>query len=82
VSRDFLLYWKPNTVDEVKDRLRNEPLGRVSSDQLDRIQPGDLVWIITVRSRGKLVVVGRLRVDEILTKKQAIGTRYLWVTVR
>jgi hypothetical protein len=71
MSQHFLLYWKPGTADMVNEHAGNQPLYHAASDQLPRVQPDDVVWMVIVYPPGELVVVGRLRVGECLDEEQA-----------
>ena len=55
----------------VNEHAGNQPLYHAASDQLHRVQPDDVVWIVTVYPPGELVVVGRLQVGECLDEEQA-----------
>lgn len=78
VARDFMLYWRPETVD---DNIAHRPmLTHAASNQLQRANPGDTLWIVTVRD-GELFMVGRLKVAELTDSegaKRRLGTDDLW----
>jgi hypothetical protein len=64
--RDFLQYWK---VDQA-DVNRGSPLNHAASTQFDRVSPGDMLWIVTIRYR-RFKLLGRLRVEKIVSQKEA-----------
>jgi hypothetical protein len=70
--KQFLQYWQPKQVDT--QLSTNVALEHSGSEQLDRVTPGDIVWIVTVRPPGELHLVGRLVVGEVAsfekTKRQ------------
>ncbi|HVF51545.1 MAG TPA: DUF3883 domain-containing protein [Pyrinomonadaceae bacterium] len=72
MSNNFLQYWEPKQADD--ELSIDEPLNRSGSGQFKRmgVQQGDTVWIVTVRSPGELVVVGRINVGKLITKAEAI----------
>ena len=59
--RHFLQYWKPKQVD--REISIGHALDHSGSEQLNRISPGNIIWIVTVRE-GQLNLVGRLVVGE------------------
>jgi tetratricopeptide (TPR) repeat protein len=77
-GRHFLLYWRPDTVDD--NKAHRPLLVHAASSQLGEVNKGDTVWIITVRS-GELFLVGRIKVGERTDWEGAVrglGTRDLW----
>ncbi len=44
MAKDYLTYWRPETVDVQEWGL----LGHSAGGQLHRVEPGDTVWIVTV----------------------------------
>lgn len=76
--QDLLLYWSPETADEVLSRERT--LDHAASDQLWRTSTGDTIWIVTVRD-GELFLLGKLYVDEVTNRIGAIkrlGAADVW----
>lgn len=61
--RAFFMYWRPDTVDYVFDEPGRK-LAHAAGEQLGRVNAGDTVWVVTVRS-GELSLVARLLVDEV-----------------
>lgn len=62
MSKHFFQYWKPKQVDldfEVDPILRH-----TSSEQLYRVSKDDYIWIVTVRPKGRLSLVGRMHVGK------------------
>lgn len=66
--RHFLQYWKPKQVDN--EIASGQTLDHTGSEQLFRVTPGSIVWIVTVR-HGHLNLVGRLVVGEIISYGEA-----------
>jgi hypothetical protein len=66
--QSFLYYWKPQTVDEERDR--GELLNHSASEQFDRVQVGDHVWHATVRD-GELSIIGRIIVGHVVDQEGA-----------
>lgn len=80
----FLAYWRPSTV---RDMLGRTPqlLNHAASNQYGRVDPGDTVWISTVWPGGHLLLIGRIRVNEVTDQKTAsriLRTRDLWEATR
>lgn len=74
----YLKYWKPETVIANENM---ESLDHSASDQYDRVAIGDVLWIVTSEGPDDLVLVGRQRVDRIVSQTQAeaiLGTSWLW----
>src|SRR5687768_16440199 len=72
---DFLVYWKPDTVEDSSSLLKH-----AGSNQLDRVAPGDTLWITTAW-KGDLHLVGRIKVGRRATQKEAeraLGVDRLW----
>jgi len=66
--RHFLQYWKPKQVD--REIAMGHALDHSGSEQLNKISPGNIIWIVTVRE-GQLNLVGRLVVDEAIGYEEA-----------
>jgi predicted HNH restriction endonuclease len=66
----YLLYWKLKTVEY---RFYGEPLDHIAHDQLRKVEPGDLVWIVTVRG-GDLLLAGRVQVGQVIDESEADST--------
>jgi hypothetical protein len=71
MGQNFLQYWKPEQVDY--GMSLKKALSRSGSGQFKRmkVQPGDVVWIITMRSLGELVLAGRILVAECVSFAEA-----------
>jgi hypothetical protein len=67
--RHFVQSWKPRQVD--REVATGQPLQHSGSEQLNRVTPGNIVWIVTVRPQGQLHLVGRLVVGEIISYEEA-----------
>jgi predicted HNH restriction endonuclease len=67
MARHVMLYWKLKTVEY---RFYGEPLDHIAHDQLARAEPGDVIWIVTVRG-GDLLLAGRLQVGAVLDESEA-----------
>ncbi|MCL6504890.1 MAG: hypothetical protein K6T86_19605 [Pirellulales bacterium] len=80
MARDFLAYWKPDTADW--NVAKGGPLNHAASNQFGRVEPGDTVWLVTVRS-GRLYLLGRIIVGRVTDQEgaaRALHTTkdYLW----
>ncbi len=71
----WLQYWKPN---QIRPAI-TEPwiLNHSGSDQLNKVKPGDVVWIISVEPSGKLITLGPIHAEKIVNQKKAEA---LWGT--
>jgi hypothetical protein len=72
---DFTTYWLP---EQVRDN-RGTILDHAADNNFHDVEPGDTVWVVTVR-RGELFLVGRIPVSHVLTQDGAermLGQR-LW----
>lgn len=67
MSRHYLLYWKLKTVEY---HYYGEGLDHIASDLLKKTEPGDVVWIVTVRG-GDLLLAGRLVVGTVSDEAEA-----------
>ena len=80
---DFLLYWRPSTVDALP---AGEPLSTAASDQFSRVRvrDGDVLWAVTSRSEGDLRLVARIGVQHLTTSREQAellaSGRYLWTS--
>lgn len=65
----WLQYWKPF---QIKPAI-SEPwiLYRSAGDQLRKVKPGDVVWIISVDPPGKLITLGPIHVERVLSHQEA-----------
>jgi len=78
MARDFLAYWKPDTADH--NVTIGGPLNHAASNQFSRVEPGDTVWLVTVRS-GRLYLLGRIIVGQVTDQEgaaRALHTTDLW----
>jgi hypothetical protein len=78
MQRDFLVYWRPTTLDEALASGRL--FSYAASNQFDKVAAGDTVWAVSVRS-GRLHLAGRLVVAQLTDRDgagQAVGTEGLW----
>ncbi len=77
MAQHFLSYWVPTT--EKREPL--EPLDHSASDQYGRVNVGDTVWIVTVRSGGQFILIGRIVVDAITDDagaRKRLRTNTIW----
>ena len=77
-TQNLLLYWSPETADDVLKR--EDILDYLASNQLQRASTGDVIWVVTVYS-GELVLLGKLIVDVITDRKGAmnrLGQKDVW----
>jgi 5-methylcytosine-specific restriction protein A len=65
--RHFLQYWKPNQI----AIMAGKPLDHAGSAQFRRVSSGDVVWIVTVHN-GRLKLLGRIRVAEVVSRDNAV----------
>jgi len=78
LSQELLLYWSPDTADDVFKR--EDILNYVASNQLKRASVDDVIWVVTVY-HGELFLLGRLIVDAITDRNGAIkilGQKDVW----
>lgn len=69
MAKHFLQSWKPRQVDfnfEVDPLLLH-----TGSEQLYRVSEGDFIWIVTVRPKGRLSLVGRMNVGKVINQEAA-----------
>ena len=75
----YLFYWKRDTVDDAPD---GTPLLYGASEQFERLTSGDVLWLVTSRSRGSLTRVGRLSVVRVTDSRSDaqvwVGRDDLW----
>jgi hypothetical protein len=64
ITRNFLAYWRPDTVDSVIERNGRRALDHAASDQFGRVAKGDTVWLVTIRE-GQLRLVTRIVVERV-----------------
>ena len=79
MSRHFMLYWRPETVEW--HLAHNYLLENAGSNQLDRVAPGDTLWIVTTGESYSLGLAGRLIVGEVVSLAEArwrLGIDDLW----
>ena len=78
---DFLLYWKPSTVDALPS---DQTHSTAASDQFSRVglKPGDVLWAVTSRSAGDLRLIARIGVHDVAMSREhaeaLAGGRWLW----
>jgi hypothetical protein len=68
MTRDFLAYWKPSTVDTQVET--GGPQKHAASNQYGRVSKGDTVWLVTVRD-GRLRFVTRIVVGQVTGQPRA-----------
>jgi hypothetical protein len=75
----YLAYWRPSTVREILARPR-ELLNHAASNQDERVKSGDTVWIVTAWPGGRLVLLGRVPVNEVGDRPamRRLGVKDLW----
>ncbi|MEL6271078.1 MAG: HNH endonuclease [Chloroflexota bacterium] len=67
MSRHYLLYWKLETVEY---HYFGEGLDHIASNQLKKVEPGDVVWVCTVRG-GDLLLAGRMVAGTVIDESDA-----------
>lgn len=78
-DKHFLLCWKERSVLDAQNSPH--PLDVVSSRQLNRVNAGDTIWIVTVNQDGELILAGRLKAAEVvdyLTAVRRLHDANLW----
>jgi len=72
MTRDFVAYWEPKTVDAVLAMTGGRRDNHAASNQFRRmkVSRGDTVWIVTVR-KGRLQLVHRIVVGHVTTQRGA-----------
>ena len=79
----YLSYWKPRTVRFIIRHVAetgDENMTHSASNQYERVQPGDTVWIATV-IKGGLAILGRIVVATCTNQSEAerlLRTDDLW----
>jgi hypothetical protein len=68
--RYFLQYWLFRQLDT--ELACKAPLVHSGSNQFDRVLPGDVVWIVSVRQKGEMRLVGPILVDRVVDQQEAI----------
>ncbi|MCE5193726.1 HNH endonuclease [bacterium] len=79
MARDYMTYWRPETADV--QIAHGGLLNHSASNQLRKVEPGDTVWIVTVRPPGRLSLLGRIIVGVLATYEQAqmiLGSPDIW----
>jgi hypothetical protein len=79
MSKNFLLFWLPETVEF--HLSYNYLLRNVGSNQIQRISVGDTLWIVTSTEGFELGLAGRLLVGDVVPKifaERLLETRDLW----
>ena len=79
MSRNFLLYWLPETVESHLNE--NYQLNHAGSNQLNRAAAGDVLWIVTTGEADELGLAGRLEVGAVVSLEEAmrrLGRNDLW----
>lgn len=73
---EYLSYWRPSTVvDEV-----GEPIDHSGSEQFGRLEPGDVLWFVSVLNR-RLHLIGRQVVARVVSRSEAkaiLGHDNVW----
>lgn len=82
MPRNFLQYWKPAKAKYELGRVeKDEPMNHTAGEQLYKVRPDDVIWIVTVFPPGVLTVIGRLEAGECTDRQTAMArlkTRDLW----
>jgi hypothetical protein len=81
MSRNFLLYWLPETVE--RHLNENYLLNHAGSNQLNRAAAGDVLWIVTTGEADELGLAGRLEVGAVVSlaeAKRRLGRNDLWAS--
>lgn len=76
-----MLYWRPETVEAHLNE--NYLLNHAGSNQLNRVETGDVLWIVTTGEADELGLAGRLRVGAVVSlaeAKRRLGRRDLWAS--
>jgi hypothetical protein len=81
MSRHFLLYWLPETVE--RHLNENYLLNHAGSNQLNRAAAGDVLWIVTTGEADELGLAGKLKVGAVVSlaeAKRRLGRNDLWTS--
>lgn len=86
MTADFLMLWRweylKTSLEASGGRLTN-----AGSEQFGRVCPGDRLWLVTIpkdsylRSTGRLLLLGPLRVDRVVSRAEAVkllGRANIW----
>lgn len=77
MAKNYMTYWRPRTVDAQEGPL----LGHSAGGQFQKVEPGDTVWIVTVRPPGQLMLLGCIVVGFVTDyegAKKALHTSDIW----
>lgn len=66
-SAHYFIYWKITPYE--RQHLSERQLNYVASNQLDKVKPGDVLWIVNVYV-GQLWLLGRLQVETIVADSE------------
>jgi hypothetical protein len=78
----YLVYWKAKTV---ADNESSVLLMHSASNQYEKVNVGDVLWIVSSEGPNDLVLVGRQSVDQLVGQLEAertTNTRNLWAADR
>lgn len=64
----FLSYWRPTTADAAL--ARGGLLNHIASNQYDRVNVGDTIWVVTVR-HGAAYLIGRVDAARVVDQIEA-----------
>lgn len=81
MARNFLLFWRPETVESHLND--NYLLNHAGSNQLNRAAAGDTLWIVTTGEGDELCLAGRLKVGAVVRLAEAcrrLGRADLWAS--
>jgi hypothetical protein len=67
---DYVSYWKYATFLQSYESAEDPLVRHSASDQYDRVQPDDIVWIVTIRD-SRLFLIARIVVGEVIRYKEA-----------
>lgn len=73
----YLQYWKHHSDDQ------QIVLDHTASDQLGKVHPGDIIWVITIKAR-RLYLLGPIVTLQVVSQREAerrLGTKDLWRAV-
>lgn len=66
--RSYLHYWARSQLHDTNRAA--ETLEHIASNQLQRVEPGDLVWIVSYEN-GRLILMGKILVEVVTDQKTA-----------
>jgi hypothetical protein len=70
---DDMFHWKPQTVKATDPSF---PIRYAGSDHLDRVRPGDTLWVVTSPGRNELTLVARIPVTQVTSSRTEVERQF------